>query len=581
MNYAALLFCPDDKTSRVLTQVLSDLEFSVEPCAEAFAAVKKLMAQRFDAVVVDCDNEQNAALMFKSVRNSESNQAALTVAVVGDQAGVAKAFRLGANLVLTKPINVEQSKGTLRVAKGLLKKGEAPKGSVAGPSPAPPVARSSARPAAPPSVVATPKPQIPFPAQQVAPVQKIPAIAASALELDPEPTPQTAPDDAALLESMPAPANPLQNSWPAASESKLAQQAFAQADAHASGAAAAAPAKEIPSAAKPLEQRPAATVFAPAKSAEAVPEFLSHKAAPEPAFHSAAPMFSSASGLDGSDGSEGGSKKFIIGAVAIMAVAAMGYFGYSKSHHRPAAPPVALQQGPQQGQPEPQPVTGTASDLAPAPASSAASVSAVPLATPGHSDKSTVPPTSGTSSTPKPSSSQGAGVAADKTAGKASANSKSAPDEEVAPLMVKNETPQPTPGPVADTPTPDAPDMDVAGNNSSSAISGIVSSVPVTVPKPSAQMMKVSQGISQGLLVKKVDPVYPRQAMQSRIQGSVQLEAIIAKDGSISSVKVLSGDAVLAAAAVDAVRRWKYKPYFLDGQPIEIQTQITMNFTLP
>ena len=127
MSYQALLFCPDEKTARVVTQVLSDLEFSVEPCSEPFAAVKKLMAQHFDAIVVDCDNEQNAALLFKSARNSSSNQTSLSVAVVEGQAGVAKAFRLGANLVLTKPIHVEQSKATLRVARGLLRKGQAAK----------------------------------------------------------------------------------------------------------------------------------------------------------------------------------------------------------------------------------------------------------------------------------------------------------------------------------------------------------------------------------------------------------------------------------------------------------------------
>src|ERR1700746_3434101 len=130
MGYQALLFCPDDKTARTVTQVLSELEFTVEACIEPFAAVKKLMGQHFDAVVVDCDNEQNATLLFKSARNSTSNQTSLAVAVVEGQAGVAKAFRIGANLVLTKPINIEQAKGTLRVARGLLRKGsETPKAS--------------------------------------------------------------------------------------------------------------------------------------------------------------------------------------------------------------------------------------------------------------------------------------------------------------------------------------------------------------------------------------------------------------------------------------------------------------------
>src|SRR5579863_7209473 len=148
MGYQALLFCPDEKTARTVTQVLSELDFTVVPCTEPFAAVKKLMGEHFDAVVVDCDNEQNATLLFKSARNAANNQSSLAVAVVEGQAGVAKAFRIGANLVLTKPINVEQAKGTLRVARGLLRKNESAK--AAAPSAQAPAASPAAtRPAAP------------------------------------------------------------------------------------------------------------------------------------------------------------------------------------------------------------------------------------------------------------------------------------------------------------------------------------------------------------------------------------------------------------------------------------------------
>src|SRR5258705_7041322 len=122
MSYQALLFCLDEKLARVVTQVFSELDFHVEAVNEPFAAVKKLMAQRYDAVVMDCENEPNATLLFKSARNSNSNQSSLALALVEGQTGVAKAYRIGANLVLTKPINVEQAKGTLRVARGLFRK---------------------------------------------------------------------------------------------------------------------------------------------------------------------------------------------------------------------------------------------------------------------------------------------------------------------------------------------------------------------------------------------------------------------------------------------------------------------------
>jgi len=78
-----------------------------------------------------------------------------------------------------------------------------------------------------------------------------------------------------------------------------------------------------------------------------------------------------------------------------------------------------------------------------------------------------------------------------------------------------------------------------------------------------------------------VQPTYPPQALTMRLQGTVQLQATISKNGSITNLTVLSGQASLAHAAVDAVRQWKYKPYFLNGEPVEIQTQIAVNFKLP
>src|SRR5438477_11589737 len=134
MSYKALLFCPDEKTALLVTQVLSELDFSVERAGETFATVKRLSDQHFDALVVDIENEQDASLIFKGARSSAFNHSSLYVAVVEAQAGVAKAFRIGANLVLTKPINIEQSKSTLRVARGLLKKNEAKTQAAAAPA---------------------------------------------------------------------------------------------------------------------------------------------------------------------------------------------------------------------------------------------------------------------------------------------------------------------------------------------------------------------------------------------------------------------------------------------------------------
>jgi len=104
---------------------------------------------------------------------------------------------------------------------------------------------------------------------------------------------------------------------------------------------------------------------------------------------------------------------------------------------------------------------------------------------------------------------------------------------------------------------------------------------PNNAPAPVLQVVNVSQGVSEGLLIKKTAPVYPASALRMRMEGTVELQATISATGDISAVKVLSGDPSLARAATDAVKRWKYKPYLLNGSPVEIQTQVTINFKLP
>ena len=96
-----------------------------------------------------------------------------------------------------------------------------------------------------------------------------------------------------------------------------------------------------------------------------------------------------------------------------------------------------------------------------------------------------------------------------------------------------------------------------------------------------ALRVRVSAGIAQGMLMTRVNPVYPAEAKKARVQGSVLLHAIITTDGSVQSVDVISSDSpLLSQSAEDAVRQWKYRPYLLNGDPVEVDTQITVNFTL-
>jgi periplasmic protein TonB len=121
----------------------------------------------------------------------------------------------------------------------------------------------------------------------------------------------------------------------------------------------------------------------------------------------------------------------------------------------------------------------------------------------------------------------------------------------------------------------------VPGGSMGGVIGGIISSTPVAVPKVATpQRVRVSQGVTQGLLIRKVQPAYPPLARQARIQGSVLLQAEISKDGTIQNLRLISGHPMLAPAAIEAVKQWRYKPYILNGEPVEVETQITVNFTL-
>lgn len=122
----------------------------------------------------------------------------------------------------------------------------------------------------------------------------------------------------------------------------------------------------------------------------------------------------------------------------------------------------------------------------------------------------------------------------------------------------------------------------VPGGSMGGVIGGIIGQTATTVvPKVATpQRVRVSQGVSEGLLIHQVKPAYPPLARQARIQGQVVLQAAIGKNGSIQNLRLVSGHPMLAPAAIDAVKQWKYRPYFLNGEPVEVDTQITVNFTL-
>ncbi len=112
-----------------------------------------------------------------------------------------------------------------------------------------------------------------------------------------------------------------------------------------------------------------------------------------------------------------------------------------------------------------------------------------------------------------------------------------------------------------------------------SSVINVVKDLSAAQPRAGTQKVSVSSGVAQGLLVHRVAPQYPPQAKSARLQGTVVLQAVIGKDGSVHSVRALKGNPVLAQAAMDAVKQWRYRPYALNGEPVEADTEISVTFS--
>ena len=92
--------------------------------------------------------------------------------------------------------------------------------------------------------------------------------------------------------------------------------------------------------------------------------------------------------------------------------------------------------------------------------------------------------------------------------------------------------------------------------------------------------VRVAQGVMEGMIVRKVAPIYPIQAKRNHVTGTVLIQAVIRKDGLLGDLTVVSGPGELAQSAMDAVSLWRYRPYSLNGEPVEVMTTIQVNYHL-
>jgi len=410
-------------------------------------------------------------------------------------------------------------------------------------------------------------------------------------DLEAEPAAKPEPAEAALLESMPDPMPPSapakEYPWqpiskpaaePMATALRRAAEATGRSQVDSSVASKTSPSSSSVSDAPSI--RSYTTSMASGQAAATAPAKISPKPHQEAEIRQVeAPAFASLGTTSGEAASGISKKTILIAAAVLVAAAALSYVGWTKMQAGSGAPapqkltapvhtaPVQVQPPPAAAlPPSPVPAQDITTTTTPSQPARAHAVEQGPDITLSTIEKR--PPA------PKKSPSSVASNSVVRV-----------PSEQKTPALivvksVSNPAP-PTPA-QPDSALPPAPgSLDTASNANDQAISGLMSTTATNLPQRPPQKLKVSQGVSQGLLIKSVPPVYPQLARQMRVQGDVELLASIGKDGSITAVKLLSGESALSHAAIDAVKQWKYKPYYLDDQPVEIQTQITVKFRLP
>jgi protein TonB len=625
MATRAFLLCGDEKAVHAVTQILDELDVSFEHSGEPPFALKRLAAQRFDLLIVDCDNAQNATQVFNSARASNLNKSSIAIAIVEGKAGVPNAFRLGASLVLTKPVSLEQARNTLRTGIGMTKKDvvEAKPAAVAPvvtPTPASLVLApltsvpSTSAPAAPAAHVpaptltpANPAPVAPHPAAPApvppAPVAKVPVVPAVPLTAVAPSAPAQAKPAASspvekqpLLPKAPSPTPaPAQEHKPALtdfSESKtqptIGVTAAAKAAAAPSGTSAAGTASATSKFDSVFASTSSTVAKTEKKTAEDKNKSLNLSDAKEPVLRIEDPLAYEAEALDplkdhgvpsfGALGRQpfagfdeekpARSKAPLIAALVLVVLGGGAYAAWTTQPNFRAF--MSWEYGNVHGKVDAMrgkaPVTAAAKPQA-APAPPAPVQPAPPSApqNPENIDLAVAP--GATASTPAdPAAATNAATnapapAAASPAPAPSSNGDAAPEK---PATLQSAKKDATPG------------------HAASLVPASASLPPTTTAKATpTDLFEVPEDFADDQVVHRVHPTYPKQAIVKKLHGSVVLQAIISKQGKVDSLQLVSGDPILAQAAAAAVKQWRYKPYWHNNEPTDFQTRVTVDFKLP
>ena len=528
----ALLLSPDDQAVSAITAVLEEMSVTCERPLDGVSAAQKLNSNRFDLVLVDCENLPAAKLIFDVCRRGKNGNNPVPIAIVDGRAGLPTAFRLGAELILTKPVAKDQARTTIRTAVGRVRKEE-------------PVRTESS--------------------EQFEAIPNSPAIIASTV-MPPsfaETATQAVPGEHALAASAAGVSSPLTS--------------FSEPPSIMASAAP-APAMKPAAAIAELDSKPVAKALIAHDTKADLPEELSEdpvmveldRAESVPETKTEAPVFSSYPEKERRE--RNGSRGPLVALLVLVLAGAGSYFAwmYQPGFRALAQPQVdrvlALIGMPRAAQ-TPTPTPAPAKPVA-QPTPTPATVNA-----PDAAQTSAAPATDGTQTATTPATAGGAASSPVQV---------SATSVTPVPAAVSPAVDAPSKPALTKTEPEKIPVNQSAPNQSATSSNAAGKGVPsetsdAELPGEKTAIILSSKGAEKRLM-HSVQPTYPAGAHLTGSEGTMVLKAVVDENGKVEGARVVEGNTALAKVAINAVKQWRYRPYMRDGKALPFQTIVLVDF---
>ena len=570
----ALLLSPDDQAVSAITGVLEEMSVTCERPLDGASAAQKLNSHSFDLVLVDCENLPAAKLIFDVCRRGKGGNNPVPIAIVDGRAGLPTAFRLGAELILTKPVAKDQARSTIRTDVSRLRKDVPANEKVPEPTASAPA----------PSSVSTNAAMSQERAHAAAVSSQLTNFADPAPSFVPSPPPAAtlaAASTATVSEMLSGPA-PTTKMHSAVDEINAAP-----ASPKLKPQAASASASPLSDFSESLSARTASAVSQPARPALSDDPVLAElerteleeselesskaensgldKAAEKPAAEPAAPVFSSYQ-------QRRQKPRGPLVALFVLMLACAGFYAawtYQPGFRAIAQPQIdrvmavaaaALRPQSVPSAPSPNPAKPSA-QLAPAANSVPAAGSPTdPNQTPGTAADSAVSSATGSTTASVATSAAATTPQPAATPGTAVAPPTSATTTTAAPVVSK---------PAANQPSDSKKDAAATSSNT-------------PLPRESGSIILSSKG-AERRLAHSVFPKYPVEARsgEAQGQGTVVLKVVVDENGKVEGLRLVEGNPILATAAIEAVKQWRYRPYVRDGKAQPFQTVVIVDFQRP